>query len=188
MSSNFQKVNSSKRPFSILFAGLKNGKHEFEFDIDHSFFEEYEYSGIEGGVAHVTLVLDKKETMMIGDFHIKGEVDTTCDRCTDTLKVPVDAEFKQYFKFGTEDSGDEALTVMHPDEYQIDVKDLLYEFIVVSLPSRTLHPEGECNEEMKAAMEKHIVNLNQEDDEDDNDEDDDDEDSRSVWDILKDLN
>lgn len=179
-------MNNSKRPFSILFAGLKNGKHEFEFDIDHSFFEEYEYSGIEGAHAHVELILDKKETMLIGDFHIQGEIETTCDRCTDTLKVPVNAEYKQYFKFGLEDSGDEALTVMHPDEYQIDVKDLIYEFIVVSLPSRTLHPEGECNEEMKEAMEKHIVNLDHE--EEDYDDEEDDDDDESPWSILKDLN
>lgn len=187
LSSNFHKVSSSKRPFSILFAGLKNGKHEFDFELDNTFFEEYEYSGIEGGNGHVKLILDKKETMLIGDFFVQGTVDTTCDRCTDALQVQMDVAFKQYFKFGSEDSGDEALTVLHPDEYQIDVKDLIYEFIVVSLPSRLLHPEGECNEEMKLAMEKHIVNLDQEDEEDFDDEEEDDDDE-SPWSILKDLN
>ncbi len=179
-------MNSSKRPFSILFAGLKIGKHEFEFEIGKTFFDEYEYSSIESADAHVKLILDRKETMLIGDFFISGKVTTTCDRCTDSLEVLVDAEYKQYFKFGTEDSGDEALTVMHPDEYQIDVKDLIYEFIVLSLPARTLHEEGECNEEMMEAMQKHIVNLDDEEEEYDDDEEDDDDDE-SPWSILKDL-
>lgn len=180
-------MNKSKRPFSIPFVGLKNGKHEYEFEIGETFFEEYDYSGIEDANVRVKLVLDKKDTMLIGEFHIQGEVVTACDRCTDSLKVPVDAEYIQYFKFGTEDSGDDSLTVMHPDEYQIDVKDLIYEFIVISLPSRTLHPKGECNEEMMQAMEKHIVNLNS-DEEYEEDEDEDDDDDESPWSILKDLN
>lgn len=181
-------MNHKKRPFSIPFVGLKNGKHEFDFEIGQTFFEEYDYSGIEDANVQVQLILDKKETMLIGEFSIKGEVVTACDRCTDSLSVPVEANYTQYFKFGLEDSGDDSLTVMHPDEYQIDVKDLIYEFIVISLPTRLLHPEGLCNEEMMAAMEKHIVNLNQDDEDDYDDDEEDDDDDESPWSILKDLN
>ncbi len=181
-------MSNTKRPFSVPFVGLKNGKHEFEFDIAQSFFEEYEYSGIEDANVQVKFVLDKKDTILVGEFFIEGQVVTACDRCTDSLEVPVNADFVQYFNFGTEDSGDDSLTILHPDEYQIDVKDLIYEFIIISLPSRALHPEGECNEEMKAAMEKHIVNLNSDEDDDEEEEDDDDDDDISPWSILKDLN
>lgn len=179
-------MNNKKRPFSILFAGLKNGKHEFEFEVGQTFFEEYEYSGIEGANVQVKFILDKKDTMLIGEFFIEGIVNATCDRCTDALEVPIDADYKQYFRFGDEESGDDSLTVMHPDEYQIDLKDFIYEFIILSLPSRLLHPDGECNEEMMEAMEKHIVNLDDDDDEYDIDEEEDDD--ESPWSILKDLN
>jgi len=180
-------VSSSKRPFAISFAGLKIGKHEYAFEVGRSFFEEYEYSAIEDADLQVQVILDKKETMMIVEFDIKGEVTTTCDRCMDPLKLDLEADYKQIFKFGEEESEDETLTVLHPDEHEIDVKSFIYEFIIVSLPGKIVHPKGECNEEMMATMQKYNVNLNDDDDEDD-DEDDDDEDSRSVWSILNDLN
>lgn len=180
-------MSSSKRPFAISFAGLKIGKHEYAFEVGRSFFEEYEYSAIEDADLQVQVILDKKETMMIVEFDIKGEVTTTCDRCMDPLKLDLEADYKQIFKFGEEESEDETLTVLHPDEHEIDVKSFIYEFIIVSLPGKIVHPKGECNEEMMATMQKYNVNLNDDDDEDD-DEDDDDEDSRSVWSILNDLN
>jgi uncharacterized protein len=180
-------VSTFKRPFVLSFAGLKIGKHEFEFEISRSFFEEYEYSAIEDADLQVRVVLDKKETMLIVEFFIQGEVTTTCDRCMDPLKLNLDADYKQIFKFGHEESDNEALTVLHPDEHELDVKNFIYEFIIVSLPSKVIHLKGECNEEMMATMEKYNVNLN-DDDDDIDDEDDDDEDSRSVWSILNDLN
>ncbi len=180
-------MKNHKSLFSIPFAGLKNGKHAFEFEVGETFFADYEYSGIEDANVRVELVLDKKETMLIGEFSIEGQVVTECARCTDSLEVPVHADYTQYFKFGTEDSEDDSLTVMHPDEYQIDVKDLIYEFIIISLPSRAVHPEGACNEEMMQEMEKHVVNLDSDED-DDYDDDEEDDDDESPWSILKDLN
>lgn len=180
-------MSSTKRPFAISFAGLKIGKHDYAYDVDKSFFEEYEYSAIEDADLQVKVTLDKKETMLIVEFFIEGDVTTTCDRCMDPLELSLEADYKQIFKFGHEESEDETLTVLHPDEHEIDVKSFIYEFIIVSLPGKIVHPKGECNEEMMATMEKYNVNISDDDDDDIND-DDDDEDSRSVWDILKDLN
>jgi uncharacterized metal-binding protein YceD (DUF177 family) len=181
-------VSSTKRPFAISFAGLKIGKHEYAYQIEKSFFEEYEYSAIEDADLQVQVTLDKKETMMIVEFDIKGEVTTTCDRCMDPLKLDLEADYKQIFKFGEKESEDETLTVLHPDEHEIDVKSFIYEFIIVSLPGKIVHPKGECNEEMMATMQKYNVNLNDDDEDIDDEDDEDDEDSRSVWSILNDLN
>jgi uncharacterized protein len=180
-------VSSFKRPFVISFAGLKIGKHEYAYEVGKTFFDEYEYSAIEDADLQVKVILDKKETMMIVEFFLEGEVSTTCDRCMDPLELNIKADYKQIFKFGHETSDDETLTVLHPDEYEIDVKNFIYEFIIVSLPSKVVHPKGECNEEMMATMEKYTVNLNDEEEYTD-DEEDDDEDDESPWSILKDLN
>jgi uncharacterized protein len=182
-------VSTFKRPFVLSFVGLKIGKHEYAFEIGRSFFEEYEYSAIEDADLQVRVILDKKETMIIVEFFIEGELTSTCDRCMDPLKLNLDADYKQIFKFGHEESENETLTVLHPDEHEIDVKNFIYEFIIVSLPSKVVHPKGECNEEMMATMEKYTVNLNEDEEEDTDDEDDDDdEDGRSVWSIINDLN
>ncbi|MBU2019926.1 MAG: DUF177 domain-containing protein [Bacteroidetes bacterium] len=179
-------MSSSKRPFVISFAGLKIGKHEFDFEIAQAFFEEQDYVGIDDASIQVHLELEKKETMLIGIFTLNGWLDTACDRCMDPLKFEMNAEYQIIYKFGLEESIDESLVVMHPDTYEIDVRENIYELIMVSMPSKVVHPKGECNEEMMTTMEKYTVNLH--DDEEEDEEEEDEDDGESPWDILKNLN
>jgi uncharacterized metal-binding protein YceD (DUF177 family) len=162
----------SKREYIIPFIGLKLGFHEFEFQIQDAFFEDRQYSSIHSGTANVRLVLEKKETMMIGEFEIKGSVSTDCDRCNDPIEVPIKGSFKLIFTFGNEPSEDESIIVMHPDDYELELKDHLYELLIVSLPTRLIHPKGECNEEMIELLSKYTVQLEPSGSEDDDDEDD----------------
>lgn len=162
----------SKREYIIPFIGLKLGFHEFEFQIQDAFFEDREYSIIHSGTANVRLILEKKETMMIGEFEIKGSVSTDCDRCNDPIEVPITGSFKLIFTFGNEPSEDESIIVMHPDDYELELKDHLYELLIVSLPTRLIHPKGECNEEMIELLSKYTVQQEPSGSEDDDDEDD----------------
>lgn len=205
MPSNFLvKMASVKREFVIPFIGLKIGSHTFEFDVSDSFFEEIEYSIIHKAKVHVDLILEKKETMMIGNFSCEGEVSTYCDRCNDPLIVPVKGAFRLVFKLGTEGVDDESLIVLPPEAFELDVTPYLYELITVSLPARMIHEKGECNEEMVGKLSQYLVNIDDEDEDDDDedyddddfdDDDFDDEDDDSPnddidprWSILKDLN
>ena len=176
--SNFCLVNKSSSAFKIPFAGLKQGTHEFEFEVDKSFFEGIDYSLISDGKVHVILQLEKKETMMIGEFTVEGSVNTTCDRCNDPLELPIKGAYRIVYKFGEEISDDENLIVLPDESYELDIAPQVYEFMCVSLPSRLLHKPGECNEEMMALYNQHIVNAGgPEGDEDDEDWDEDDEDN-----------
>jgi uncharacterized metal-binding protein YceD (DUF177 family) len=161
--------------FLIPFVGLKIGKHLFDFEIRNSFFESMEYSIIEQGNVKVTLELDKKETMMIALFHAEGTINTLCDRCNAPMDLEIDGTYKLIYKFGLEEEEDEMLVVLHPDSYQIDVTNPIYELITTQLPLRVLHDEGECDEEMLALIQQHIVNAEDDDDFDDEDWDDEDE-------------
>lgn len=147
----------------------------YEFDIDNSFFEDLEYSLIEGADVHAQLALEKKETMMIAVFTLTGTVHANCDRCNDPLELPIDGTYRVVYKFGDEPSDDENLIVLDPDAFELDVAPQLYEFMCVSLPTRILHAPGECNEEMMALYDTYIVNPGdpEEDDDEDWDEDDD---------------
>ena len=144
-----------KSPFAIPFVGLKLGLHEFEFDIDKSFFDSLPYSLIENGRLTAYLELEKKETMLIANLGIVGFIFTNCDRCTESLSQEIDGEFTIYYTFGEEDSEDENLIVISPDSYQIDITQPLYELISLSMPSKLIHDETECNEEMVALLAKY---------------------------------
>jgi uncharacterized metal-binding protein YceD (DUF177 family) len=163
----------------IPFVGLKVGVHDFDFEATDSFFDELEYSIIHSGSVNVHISLEKKETMLIAVFTINGKVKTNCDRCNDPIEVPVKGNYQLIFKFGLEPEFDENLVVLHPDEYEIDMKEHIYEFITVSLPTRLVHPKGECNEEMIALLNEYSVQQPESDDEEEWDEEDWDDDD---WD------
>jgi uncharacterized protein len=152
----------SDKEFVIPFVGLKQGVHEFNFEIGKAFFESIEYSVVHEGNVDVTFLLDKKETMLIGDYTIRGTVKASCGRCNDPVDVEVEGEFQLVYKFDDKPSEDESLVIVYPEEYEIDVKESIHEFISVSIPSRTVHNEGECNEEaMKILSEYQVFTLNE---------------------------
>lgn len=196
-------AKSDDNQFIIPFVGLNQGKHEFEFDVTDTFFETFEYSIIQKGDVRINFVLDKKDTMMVGEFQLEGTVKTACDRCNDSIEVPIEGEFRLVYKFADEDDEDETLVIVFPEEFEINIKNSLLEFMNVLLPSRSIHDEGECNQEMLDYLNEYIVNPEEDDDDDEyddedfddsddyrNDEDDDQPDDGPVdprWAALKNL-
>lgn len=180
--------------YNIPFVGLKIGSHLFEYAVNDSFFDDFEYSLVKKGDLKVVLKLEKKETMILAFFKVEGSVFADCDRCTAPVKLEIKGSYDLVYKFGTDDSDDESLIVLHPDEYQINVEEPIYELITISLPTRKIHNDGECDEEMMSLVKEYTINSdddeeNFDDDEDwDEEEDDDDSDDISPWDILKNLN
>jgi uncharacterized metal-binding protein YceD (DUF177 family) len=171
------------KDFTVSYEGLKLGKHEFEFQMTDKFFEELEYSLVDKGDVHVTLLLEKRETMMVADISFVGWVEKPCDRCNDPLQVKVKASSQLIFKFDTVESEDEDLIVLLPSEYQLHLAPIFYELLVVALPSRSVHPKGGCNEEMMELIEEYSGHY-----EEDPDDDDDDDDIDPRWEALKKLN
>jgi uncharacterized metal-binding protein YceD (DUF177 family) len=176
-------VKKSTNEFIIQFIGLKIGTHRYEFNIDKSFFEGVENSLIEDANVLVELALEKKETMMIAEFSLSGTVATPCDRCNDPMEVAIHGDYRIVYKFGTDVSEDENLIILHPESFELDFSAPIYELLVISLPARKIHPEGECNEEVMNLYNKYIVNANEPDDEwDEDDEDWDEDDEDTDWD------
>lgn len=165
----------SDKEFVIPFVGLKLGAHEFEFEIDNTFFEGIEYSLIQKGKINVKFSLDKKETMLVGNYVLEGVVEIACARCTEPVDTEIEGEYQLVYKFDDKPSDDESLIIVYPEEFEIDVKDAILELIMVSLPSRSVHEEGECNEEITDILSEYqVYSLSEdEDNEFDSDEEDD---------------
>ena len=187
-------MNKSNKIFKIPFVGLKLGFHEFNFEINDSFFEDFEFSLVNKGKLEVVLILEKKERMLIANFSVTGIVTTDCDRCNSPMNLSVKNNFKIIYAFGVETFEDENLIVIQPDESEINVKEPIYELIMLALPNRKIHLLGDCDEEMFKLVQQYTVNFNEndsndeefDDDSDEDDEDDDDIDPK--WSILKNLN
>jgi uncharacterized metal-binding protein YceD (DUF177 family) len=142
--------------FKIAFYGLKEGKHEFKFDINHSFFEAFENALVDNGKIEVILDLEKFSNMLILNLDAKGTVETMCDLCGDPLDLSLSATEKIIVKFGEEqfDQTDEIIIIPH-DTHEIDISQRVYELIVLSLPNKRQHENIEdCNQEVIQKMEE----------------------------------
>jgi len=130
-----------KKEFLIPFVGLKQGKHQFEFDIDKTFFDDFEFDEYNNVNVKVNLVLEKKSTMLELSFKHKGTVNVPCDLSNEDFDLPIKGKLNLIVKFGDEynDDNDEMLVLPH-GEYQVDVAQYIYEMIVLSVPTKRVHP------------------------------------------------
>lgn len=181
--------------YNIPLRGLSEGKHEFKYDLDKSFFALIDdgTAEIKKGDLKVVVSLKKISTTFELVFNIVGVVSVPCDRCLDDISMDVDATNKLIVKFGKEYSEESDEIVVIPEEDgEINIAWFLYEFIVLSLPAKKVHAPGLCNKTMSSKLNKHRA-KSVDDDSDDESEDDssfDDGDSSLSdprWDSLKDV-
>jgi uncharacterized protein len=132
----FFKMGNS-RDLVIKFAGLSNGAHRFDLKAGDAFFEQLEDSLIASGDVDVVLELVKKSSHLELHFKLAGEVSETCDRCAVDYRQPVSGEYRMFVKFAEtfEEVDDELMTVPH-GTYELDLSQMVYEFIGLSLPLR----------------------------------------------------
>lgn len=126
----------SLKQYSIPFTGLKIGQHQFTFEVDGSFFDEFEYSLVKDGLLSVSLLLEKRETLMTLDFEIKGKVQLSCDKCLSNFSHEVDTKDRLIAKFTeSEDLADsDDVLVITKKETEVDVAPFIYEMINLSVP------------------------------------------------------
>lgn len=187
MSSSFRKsggeftMENLKRIYSIAFAGLKLGKHNFEYSVNSSFFDQFENSLIEKASMDVSLVLDKHENMLILEFTLKGTISVECDRCTELFELPVKGSNKLIVKLGDqeEDTNEDEIVVISRNENSINIAPHIYEYISLMVPLKKVHRTlKECNQETITVLEKLAVKNNSKKDKNDTD---------PRWNALKDL-
>ena len=148
------------KQFSIPFTGLKLGKHQFDFEIDKSFFDAFEYSLVKDGLLKVDVELDKQETMLILHFHILGTIQLNCDKCLAEFGQKIEINERQIVKFAEDEleSDDLEIIVLNRKESELDVSEMIYEFINVAIPYiNNCYQAGQgqtCDPEMIATLEK----------------------------------
>ncbi len=140
--------------YYIAFKGLSPGKHEFDYKIDSRFFELFENSFVDDGNVEARVILNKDNSVYTLDFQFDGYLSLLCDRCLELYRQPVSYETRTFLKFGNEyqEDGDEIIWLT-PEDHQVNVGQLIYEYIVLSIPVRHVHPNSAdgkslCNPEM----------------------------------------
>lgn len=165
--------------FVLPFVGLKDGKHTFEFDIDTTFFNAFEFNEFDQPAVKVKLLFDKKRGLMNLSFIAQGSLGLTCDVSNEIFPYQINTSLDWIVKFGDEydDDNDEFLILPH-GSYQVNVAQPIYEMIVLAVPVKKVHP-GVVDGTLDSALLKKLEELQPKEEKLDNND--------PRWDKLKDL-
>jgi uncharacterized metal-binding protein YceD (DUF177 family) len=146
------------KEFTIPFSGLKLGRHHFDFQIDSSFFDAFEYNEFNSANVKINVVLDKMSTVMEFEMQAKGTVNVACDLTNEPYNQPIEGSLKLVVKFGEDfnDEDDEILVLPH-GEHQVNIAQYVYEMIVLAVPSKRIHPgvkDGTLNSDVLEKLEE----------------------------------
>jgi len=131
----------STNEYLIPFAGLKLGKHQFDFTIGKKFFDGFSFDEFDSCDIAVNVVLEKKTTMLEISFKHKGTVNVPSDLTGEPFDLPIKGKIKLVVQFGDEFNNDnDELLILPHGEHQIDLSQYIYEMIVLSVPQKRVHP------------------------------------------------
>jgi len=149
--------------YTIPLSGLKEGQHIIDFEIGNEFFERFEESEIKEGSLIAVVEMEKRSSHADLAIRISGSVRVCCDRCLEMFSKAVECENRLLVKFGKsiEDSDPDIVSVS-ADEHELDMQQHFYEFIMLALPIKRVHPDDDegnstCDPLMLKKLEEHIV-------------------------------
>lgn len=152
--------------YKIPLKSLSPGKHEFTFTLNDKFFKDIDGEEFKKGNINAKVTVKK----LVGSFELVFEMDgivkVPCDRCLDDVEIPVDYNGKLFVKFGKSYSEESEDVIIIPEEDEINIAWFFYEFAVLSLPMKRVHPPGKCNKTVSGKLKKHAAGDPDEDSDD----------------------
>lgn len=135
--------------YEIACKDLKAGLYNYTMHVDSSVFEDIEDCEIKN--AQCEALIEMTYSVSKADLKVKisGEVTVECDRCLELCNIPISFEDSLNVIFG-EDEQYDGETLSLRVGCPIDLKQYLYESLILALPLRRVHEDGKCNPEMLA--------------------------------------
>ena len=146
--------------FIIPIVGLKLGDHSYQFEVDGKFFKEFDNTELQEGDLQIDLTLTKRSNLMELMFHVKGSIQSLCDRCGGGLELPLQHQEMRIVKFSQEDfNNTDDVLILGNDEHEINVSHMVYETIALAIPFRRFHDKeinGQlCDKEVLEKLEQY---------------------------------
>lgn len=143
--------------------GLKLGLHIFSYQINGELLSLIEESPVKECDIAVQLEFTKRENVFELGFNLSGTVDVDCDRCNDLLKLPIEDRYKILVKFkalreSSQPDDDPDIIFIDKNETHLNIAELIYEFLILSMPIYKVHPDDEdgnstCNQAVMEWLE-----------------------------------
>jgi uncharacterized metal-binding protein YceD (DUF177 family) len=132
--------------------GLASGKTEVSRHAGKKFFNSFGNSEIIDADLDADIAIFKSGQDIHVDMVIEGNVTVLCDRCLEELVLPVDAKASLDVKFGREpavqdeiDDGGREMIFLSDTDADLDLSQVAYDYVCLSLPMQKVHEDGKCN-------------------------------------------
>ena len=161
------------RNYNIDIIKLKDGKHTFQFEVGDDFFNYFKADDwIKGSKITVNAILNKTAAVIEADFKFSGTVRLTCDRSLEEFDHPLNFTEKVIYKYGPiEQEISEDVLMITRESPSINIAQLIYEFILLAIPAKKIHPDYvEEMEDEDFEEEGYLVYLSDELDNEENEE------------------
>lgn len=181
--------------YNIRLKDLNTETSVQEFLLDDAFFKKIDSPEVQKGNIKAIVTIRKKNDRFELLFDLNGTILIPCDRCLDDMEQAISYKENLFVKLGETFSEEDEIVIVPESEGAINIAWFLYEFIILNIPIKHVHPTGMCNKTMITKLKKHISHHKMDDEEDDNAllelEDDDSNDVEETndprWDALKDI-
>ena len=137
--------------YLIDIKGFSHGKQRFEFPLNMDFFDSMgnnRLSDTEDMSAVIEVERSGSRTEMT--LKISGNVIVECDRCLNEIVIPMDIDNRIEVKFaeGLDETDDDNSIIVDPNIGEIDMSQLIYDTVMLSVPMVNYHIDGECDEDI----------------------------------------
>ena len=145
--------------YDIKFIGLKDGIHNFDFEIDNQFFDIFNYTELNNCRIKSIVQLDKKLNLLKLKFYSKGSININCDLSNEPFDYIIDEKHEIVVKFDDRFNNDnDEILILEHGSYKVNIAQYIYEMIVLSVPIKKLHP-GIENGTLKSNILKKLEEL-----------------------------
>ena len=137
--------------FIIPLNGLAAGESRFSWHAGTEFFDTFGNEEIIDADIDVSVTVEKSGRYLGADCEIDGSVVVACDRCLEDLRMPVETDVLLSVKFGDEESsedhqeGEREIVFVPEGEAELDLSQIIYDYVCLALPMQRHHAEGDCN-------------------------------------------
>ena len=146
--------------YNIRISGIKDGNHEYFFNINEKFFESFVESELINCVVKVNCNLFKNGNKLKLSLHIEGNIlNFNCDLCAGSINLSIVNSTDVLLQETESEMEDtDEIIYVQSNQSHIDISQLIYETIILSIPTKIEHSGEEndiCDKEMMVLLDKY---------------------------------
>ena len=136
------KEMNALKTYDIKFAGLKNGKHLYRYQLNRDFFNLFDYDEFKAANIDIMIELTKRDNLLEFSIQSQGVVNVPCDLSGEYFDQPVQGNLDFIINFGETFNDDrEDLIILPYHAHTYNVAQQIYENVVLHVPTKRIHPD-----------------------------------------------